>query len=378
MAKLTEREKKILEAMIFKPLEVVPVRKAGTKAKKEVKRVGRRRLPSSVRVSHVDDFTVVRRGKEYNKYKKEEVDWEEYGQLVDLKTGVIRRDYRREKTNGKVNKRFGKKYADHQLWSVKIYKTKNRKHGEFRIIGKAGRIPLTREIGEVYAVMASVGIHVAYVHENGGLCYRGAPLELGTEVESLESMQARYHKGYARATSSVEHWIREKYIAKYGPTIGNRLADKEVKRALAKPRANADNEWGYGLKRKEKAPVKSGSEYVLNLGFKYEVNKKSAGKKERIKPVFLEADREKRKQTLEIENLFPVKDVGGGGGHHRVGTESIVVKSVHKPKQRMAIEDNIRAFVEHQMTIDETQANAMAAQRRFAKQLRAKRGTLKK
>lgn len=372
MAKLTKAELRLMEAVIFKPCvttQLAPRAKVVHSVKG--KHVGRRRrLPSSVRVSHVDDYGA--------KYKRKEVDWKQYKLLTDLKTMARRVDYRKSKMNGKDNKRFGKKYADQQLWVVKIFRTKNRRFGEFKIYGKVGRVPLVRELAVIYSAMAECGIHIAYVHENTGLCYRGKPKILGTEEESLASIQERFHLGFARATSTIEHWIRVKFINKYGPDTGNRLADKEVKRALALPRANPDNEWGYGLKRKEIAPVKSGSEYVLNIGFRYMTNKKSAGAKERIKPVFLEEDKEQRKASLVLENLYPVRDIGSIGGHFRIGTESSVIKSIHKPKQRLAIEENIKAFVEQQMSLDEAQTNAMVAQRKFAKLLRPPRGVMKK
>lgn len=326
---------------------------------------GHRKMPSTVRVSHVADY-----GK---RYVKTEVDWAQYKELGKLRTHAHRLDTRRVKDDGTENGRFGKKYADNQQWTVKVYTTKSKKVGQFAIIGKVGRVPLVRELGLIYSQMYAVGLHVTYVHENMGLCVRGKPKVIGCEEETLAGMQLRFNKGMARATSTIEDALIRKMLVKCNGDydLARRSCATEIKAALAKPRANAENEWGYGLKRKGAgdSPLASTPKYVVNMGHKYANGKHSAAKKEMIKPVHLDADKAKRERQLEIEAQYKPRDAGGSGGSWRVGKESPVVKSLHQPKQRDEVEKNIAAFVSTEMVMHPTVAAASFAMRRFTRTL---------
>ena len=291
------------------------------------------------RVLKVDDILIRDAdGRLRKKYVRECVKWSACKQLANITTTVKRMDYKEKLENGSRNPNYGKSLDSTKKWRVVIYRTGDLAVGEFRIFGEAQQVPLVRELALVYAEMMRLGVYPTYVHENGGLCVRGEAVELGTTEDDLEVVREKYHLAMARATSTASTWVREVFYAKYGKEVGERLARAELKKMLAKPAANPDNLWGYGLKNKD-----TGEYDRLNLGGKYMTDKAKRSKKGGGK---------------------------GGGGSFKVGSEPPVVKSLHRGDHKAEVERNIREYVLREMVKNPMEAEAELAVRRYQKQLR--------
>ena len=289
------------------------------------------------RVLHVDDILIRGKdGKLHRRYVRDKVTWKNARALGKVTTCVKRIDYKEKLMNGEKNPQYGHTFESNKTWQVVIFKTDNADVGEFRVYGEKQQVPLVRELALVYAAMMSAGVFPTYIHENGGLCIRGKPLDIGTTEDDLETVREKFHLSMARATSTASTWIREKFYRKYGPEVGERLARAELKKMLAKPAANPDNLWGYGLKNKD-----TGEYDRLNLGGKYPTDKpkrsKNGGK--------------------------------GGGGAFKVGSEPPVIRDMHKAGKKEAVEENIRNYVMREMVKNPIQAEADLAVRKYKRQL---------
>lgn len=212
-------------------------------------------------------------------------------------------------------------------WCIRIYRTGRKGSvGEFKVYSpELKRTPYVGEISKIYREMAKNGIIPTYVHETGGQCRVGQPIEYSEEADTMEEQIAHEEESYNRATCDLETVMiqkyTEKYMALYTKKYGKKyamahavdhaakVARRKIDDAKRKPRDGARNLYGYGVKINKDI---TDGDVRLNLQCRYPTDKAKASKKK-----------------------------GNGGGSYRLGSGSKVTKIVDK-RDAMGNQDAVK------------------------------------